>query len=179
MQQNPSLEATAKIEQVIRVYLAGPGRKPEEAEILRSLEALLEDAHISVYSPFRDGITLAPDASPAVRSEVFRSNVEAIDKCDIVVAVIDDFDPGTIFEMGFASAFSYLANLGFGYLGLQNDWNYLPKKPIIACTRVMGRGLNVMLERACVAFTDDLKRVPVLVKDRSLWKDSMWIGTTE
>ena len=49
-----------------------------------------------------DGIDLTPDATEADRNAVFADNVAHLKQAQLVVAVIDDFDTGTIWETGTA-----------------------------------------------------------------------------
>ena len=61
-----------------------------------------------------------------------------------MLARIDDFDTGTIWEMGYAAA-----------LG----------KPVVAYTTYeSGRGLNLMLAKGCVGFVQGLNRLHSFLK---------------
>ena len=104
-------------------YLAGPFFNETQVNLIKFLEALKSEM-MPIYSPMSDGFVLKPDASNEEREEVFTSNTDAIDHSHFMLAVIDDFDPGTIWEMGYA--------FGKGV-------------PILAYSDVPGRGLNVML----------------------------------
>jgi len=103
--------------------LAGPFFNEEQANLIKFLESLKSEA-MPIYSPMSDGFVLKPDASDKEREEIFTSNIDAIEQSYFMLAVIDDFDPGTIWEMGYA--------FGQGV-------------PILAYSDVPGRGLNVML----------------------------------
>lgn len=81
-----------------------------------------------IYSPRRDGFVLKPDATTEERRSVFESNTLAIETASWVLAVVDDFDPGVIWEMGYAFAHGI---------------------PTLGYSDVEGRGLNVMLAGSC------------------------------
>lgn len=85
----------------MKVYLASPKFNEAQALVVESIEYILDELNYESYSPFRDSITLKPDASKKERSEVFRSNVQAIDSCDVMIAVVNERDTGTIFEIGY------------------------------------------------------------------------------
>lgn len=105
------------------IYLAGPFFSDEQRDLISWFESLNWEA-LPIYSPRSDGFVLVPDATQEERQQIYNSNVDAITYCSFVLAVIDDFDPGTIWEMGFAT--------GIG-------------KDVVAYSDVPGRGLNVML----------------------------------
>lgn len=115
-------------------YLAAPFFTTEQIQLVAFIENLdLEPmrggyaAGQTIYSPRNDGLVLKTTATDQERSQVFAENVRAILAARFVLAVIDDFDPGVIFEVGFA---------------------YGQGVPILAYSDVPGRGLNVMLAGA-------------------------------
>lgn len=110
----------------MKVYLAGPFFNNEEKDLIKRLENHLEKRSHNVFSPSRDGGILEKNASLNNRISIFSQNIGAINWCDVVVAIIDNRDSGTIWEMGYAYA-----------LG----------KPIIAYSD-KGYTLNVMLAEA-------------------------------
>ena len=71
---------------------------------------------------------------------LFKRCVEGIDRCDVLVAVLDgpDCDSGTSFEVGYAYA------LGKPIIGLRTDFRKSQEK-----------GVNIMLSRACTYFIPD------------------------
>jgi len=69
------------------------------------MESVIESVGFSTYSPQRDcSVVLHANSPMEDRNLVYDENVIAMEECNIVVAYIDDFDPGTIWEMGFAQA---------------------------------------------------------------------------
>lgn len=108
------------------IYLAAPFFSEEQKEVCEFIEGLAT-ADLPIYSPRHDGGVLKPDATDEKRKEIFNSNCVAIDTASWVLAVIDDFDAGVIWEMGYA----------------------YPRVPTLAYSDVPGRGINVMLAGSC------------------------------
>lgn len=88
----------------LKVYLASPFFNPSQVEKLHIVEKLLEhDLNLKVYSPSRDGIKLDIKTSTYEdRLATFTDNVKNIDNADIVVAIVDELDTGTLWEVGYA-----------------------------------------------------------------------------
>lgn len=133
-----------------RVYVAGPIFTPEQLAAVRSVVDVVHGAGYDSYSPERDGIMLSPTDPPERRDEVFYSNLHAIRQSDVLIALLDTKDTGTIWEMGVAMAY-----------GL----------PVIAVTMEVPQ-MNVMLERGVVAHVrtpDDLTLVLNEVQQYVRW----------
>ena len=109
------------------LYLAAGFFNDEQKNLCSFVESLAT-AEMPIYSPRKDGGILKPDSPVITVREVFESNKSAIRLASIVLAVIDDYDPGVLWEMGYAHAQSVPA-LGF--------------------SDIEGRGLNVMLAGGC------------------------------
>lgn len=88
------------------IYLASPFFSQEEIITVCRLEYELEKLGFTVYSPSRDGRVLSPKNDDIeLRKEVFKENMIGVDESALVVGVIDNRDPGTMFEVGAKSAF--------------------------------------------------------------------------
>ncbi len=109
------------------MYMAAGFFNDEQRRLCSFIESF-ETPEFPIYSPRNDGFVLKPDATAEERQEIFLSNTEAIDHAAFMLAWIDDFDTGVIWEMGYAHARGC---------------------PILAFSIVEGRGLNVMLAGAC------------------------------
>jgi sugar/nucleoside kinase (ribokinase family)/nucleoside 2-deoxyribosyltransferase len=96
-----SFVSPANVER-IRVYLAGPWFSAAEDLLIRHLEVLLGNLGLWVTSPRRD-LGLLPEA-PSHQEIVAagRRDYGAIDDADLIVAVLDGRDPGTLMEVGYA-----------------------------------------------------------------------------
>ncbi len=109
------------------IYFAAGFFNDEQKDLCSFVEKM-ETSQMPIYSPRLDGGTLKPDSPPDDIRAVFESNKQAIGVASIVLAVIDDFDPGVLWEMGYAHAKGISA---------------------LAYSDVQGRGLNVMLAGGC------------------------------
>ena len=80
---------------VRKVYLAGPFFNMGQMWLINHCKVCLEAAGFDVFSPYHE-IGIGP-------AEVVASaDIEALDECDVVYALFDDHDPGTLFEIGYA-----------------------------------------------------------------------------
>lgn len=77
-----------------RVYLASPFFAPGERWLLERARNGLISLGADVFSPLHD-VGLGGD-------EVAAADVEGLDRCDGVLALLDGSDPGTLFEIGWA-----------------------------------------------------------------------------
>jgi len=116
------------------VYIAGPFFNDQQLEVIENIKKLLDSLDLSYFSP-KDRLRFNKSDPPEKAAECFKLNVEAMNKADLMIAVIDDFDTGTIFEMGF-----------FSCLG----------KDILAFSNIPGRGLNLMLSQSCIGFSNGM-----------------------
>jgi len=121
----------------MKYYLASPFFTQEQRNVLEQLERHSEHHGIDFFSP-RLECYCPPDAPEQQRSDTFNMNCEGIISSDFVLARIDDFDPGTVWEIGYAFAM---------------------EKFVYAFTTVPGRGLNLMLSKSCKGFLKELPSV--------------------
>lgn len=113
------------------IYVASGWFKPGHLEELEKLETILRVKHMKFFSP-RLKSNCPPDADKSIRRNTFFGNVKAINACGLVFARVDDYDPGTVWEMGYA----------YG------------RAPIVAWSLVPDRKLNLMLAEACDGFVN-------------------------
>lgn len=106
-----------------KMYLAGPFFNEEQRATMGRLEWMLKQRGIEFFSP-RLECFCPPDATQEQRKESYQANIDHINVAPSVLARIDDFDPGTMYEIGWAQA---------------------KEIPVFAFTTVEGRGLNLML----------------------------------
>lgn len=123
----------------MRFYLAGPFFNEEQKEVMGRIEEHCKKIGLEVYSPRLENFC-PPNAPPETRKETFINNVRNLDRreCEFVLARIDDFDPGTMWEIGYSFAIS---------------------QDVFAFTTVAGRGLNLMLAQSCNGFLQGLPEV--------------------
>lgn len=79
-----------------KVYLAGPFFSMEQLWLVEESRSELRQAGFEVFSPFHD-VGLTADAK-----EIARRDLAGLEQADLVFAVLDSLDPGTIFEVGYA-----------------------------------------------------------------------------
>ncbi len=98
-----------------KVYLAGPFFNDAQKEMIGRVAEIIEGCQYRLFSPWRDAGELSSDAPPGDKARIFQADVENLEDCDLVVAVLDwaipggfyDLsthltDPGTIWEIGYA-----------------------------------------------------------------------------
>jgi len=79
------------------VYLAGPFFTLSELWMIEQAKRDLASMGLNVFSPYHDiGYGAASDVVP--------EDLAGIDKCDLMFAIGDGMDPGTVFETGYACA---------------------------------------------------------------------------
>jgi len=87
----PSANRTGK-----SVYLAGPFFSLKEVWMVNQARQALSKIGLDVFSPYHDvGVGTA--------EEVVHKDIEAIEKADVIYALFDEHDPGTLFEIGYAA----------------------------------------------------------------------------
>ncbi len=92
-----SLKAKEVVLRKGKVYLAGPFFCAARRWIVDEARRYLLDFGMDVFSPVHD-VGRGPAAIVAPK------DLEALRKCDIVFALLDGMDPGTVFEAGYATA---------------------------------------------------------------------------
>lgn len=86
-----------------KIYLAGPFFNEEQEERIDYIEGLLEKHHCDVFSP-RQASKITKGCSQQDMIDTFNGNVDHIDNADLVLAILDGNDTGTMFEVGYAFA---------------------------------------------------------------------------
>jgi nucleoside 2-deoxyribosyltransferase len=83
------------------IYLAGPFFSLHEKWIIEECHRILENLGFNVFSPMHDVGILGNDISEEKLQEVVEEDLEEIDSCDAILAILDNYDPGTSFELGY------------------------------------------------------------------------------
>lgn len=91
----------------MKVYFASPWFNPEQAEREDRIKNKLRELGFNVWSP-KDNCVCSPIGDEEMRQEVFGDNVYNIETCDILFAITDGKDMGTIWEAGFANGINYM-----------------------------------------------------------------------
>lgn len=90
----------------MKVYIASPFFDKDQLALVKEIESALTKANIDFYSPRSDGVLkkMSPEKRREKSAEIYRTNLRRINECSHVLAVIDNYDPGTMFEFGYAVA---------------------------------------------------------------------------
>lgn len=94
----------------MKVYFASPWFTPEQAERENRVKSRLRELGFNVWSP-KDNCVCSPIADKEMRCKVFNDNCYNIETCDIIFAITDGKDMGTIWEAGFACGINYMASV--------------------------------------------------------------------
>jgi nucleoside 2-deoxyribosyltransferase len=102
------------------IYIAGPLFNYHERWYLEQIATRLEAAGYDTFLPHRDA-GIIDFAKEGEQSRIFRDDIEAVNRCDIVVALLTgaDHDSGTCGELGFAYAKGKLC------IGITDDFRYM------------------------------------------------------
>lgn len=131
------------------VYLAAPLFSEAERDFNSKLRDKIKSAGFNVFLPQEDSNNIKDEKN---RQEIiFNKNVAAIERSDIIVAVIDgtDVDSGTAWEIGYAFA------RGKPIIGLRTDFRTLGIEGTV----------NLMMQRSailCASITELLNRLKSL-----------------
>ncbi len=80
-----------------KIYLAGPFFKFTERWLVNEIYLNLKDFGLDVFSPYHD-------VGPGNAELVVNKDIEGLDECEVIFAIIDGLDSGTLFEVGYAIA---------------------------------------------------------------------------
>lgn len=138
-----------------KVYFASPWFTPEQEEREERLKAKLRSLGFVVHSPKEEAVCGAiSDAE--TRQKIFKGNIDAINDCDIVFAITDGKDMGTIWEAGYA----------YGLNSALNDM--VPPIKIVYYCETLGNGLfNLMLAQSgdiVITKFEDVDKLPELLE---------------
>lgn len=86
----------------MKVYFASPWFNPDQAEREERVKGRLRELGFNVWSP-KENSSLSPITDPVIREKIFSANVENIENCDILFAITDGKDMGTIWEAGYVN----------------------------------------------------------------------------
>lgn len=126
------------------IYVAGPLFDDGERWFMETIDARMTGAGFTTFLPHRDN----PDKTADNCGDIYRNNVDAIERSDLVVANLNGIttDDGTAWEIGYAVA------RGTPVIGLFTDWR----------RRFEDEVVNLMIEESVetiVRSLDELDRV--------------------
>ena len=141
-----------------KVYFASPFFNEEQIEREERCKAKLRVLGFNVWSP-KENVVVTNNFSSEARTKAFQDNVRNIDNADIVFAITDGKDMGTIWEAGYA--------YGIG------------KIIVYYCETLGDNKFNLMLaESGNIIITDfeDLEKLPELIE---LGAKTAYVGAIE
>ena len=88
------------------VYIAGPLFDDHERSYLENIAKIFEDRGYKTFLPHRDAGVVKDKYTQEAKGQIFITDIEALDKATIVVALLTgrDVDSGTAAEIGYAFA---------------------------------------------------------------------------
>jgi len=86
----------------IKVYIAAPFFNDDEIRVVEAIEFALTQYEISYFSPRSEGVIKEMTVVEKISKmrNIYDSNIEGIAGCNLMIAVIDGRDVGTMFELG-------------------------------------------------------------------------------
>lgn len=86
-------------------YIASPGFNDNQLQKISDVEKMLDGFRLDYFSPFKEGDKLDmknPDTDLVKLNIkcIFDKNIDNINKASHLIAIVDDFDKGTAFEIG-------------------------------------------------------------------------------
>lgn len=142
----------------MKVYFASPWFNPDQAEREDRVKNKLRSLGFNVWSP-KDNCACSPIADKEMRQKVFGNNVYNIETCDILFAITDGKDMGTIWEAGFANGYN---------AGMEDHETYKPIIIVYYCETLGPNGqFNLMLAQSgdiTITKFEDLDKLPELIK---------------
>ena len=139
-----------------KIYFASPWFTPEQEEREERLKAKLRELGFTVHSPKEEAVCGA-FSDKETRQKIFDGNIDAINTCDIVFAVTDGKDMGTIWEAGYAYGFNAACEL-----------SQAPKIVIVYYCETLGDGkFNLMLAQSgniIITKFEDVDKLPTLLE---------------
>lgn len=122
---------------MIKVYLASGWFNAQQKQLMDEIHEVLSEfksqGRVDFFSPFYDGIVLKKDDPKEKWKQTWDLDIQMIEECKLMIANIEGFEPGTIYECGYAGA-----------IGV----------PVIYYSSVQGRGLNLMLSFSAYGFAN-------------------------
>lgn len=151
-----------------KVYFASPWFTPEQEEREERLKAKLRSLGFDVHSP-KEVAVCGTISDPETRQRIFDGNIDAINRCDIVFAITDGKDMGTIWEAGYA----------YGLNELNKFCSAKPIKIVYYCETLGDGKFNLMLAQSGdIVFTkfEDVDKLPVMLESG---EDYDYVGKIE
>lgn len=133
------------------IYIAAPFFNPEQLALVQEVELAITNAGMEYFSPRSIGVLqdMQPQERLANMKRIFEANVENINACDCLLAILDYRDTGTTWELGYA-------------------YGYYPSRYIAGYTSSPDVKINVMLGQCLdghIVGPEELARFLAQLKD--------------
>lgn len=128
-----------------KVYLASPWFNNEQLEREERVKNKLRQLGFEVWSP-KENCNCPPDATNELREKTFLDNCLAIQSCDILFAITDGKDMGTIWETGYVCGINAITTL-------------TKKKVVYYCETLKGSQFNLMLAQSGDVIVTDFNQL--------------------
>ena len=86
------------------VYIASGWFNDQQLRRVMTVENILRLKHVNFYSPRLHQRTKDAEFSLGWRRDVFQGNINHMNIADMMIAIYDEEDPGTMMEIGYAFA---------------------------------------------------------------------------
>lgn len=140
-----------------KVYFASPWFNAAQAEREDRVKNKLRELGFDVWSP-KDNNSLSPITDPAIREKIFAANISGMEDCEMIFAITDEKDMGTIWECGFVYGMRHAYNKN-------HDESFDPL--IVYYCETLGDGMfNLMLAQSgdiVITKFEDLNKLPELI----------------
>jgi nucleoside 2-deoxyribosyltransferase len=128
----------------MKIYLAGPFFNDKQIETISRIEQEFDKYGFDYFSPRKSGGVishLSPEDRTKESKKIYDSNVSAMIDANILFAIVDGRDTGTVYEMGYFRALTD----HFKYKSERSAWEN--KRYSITYTNE-NFGLNIMLKES-------------------------------
>ena len=140
-----------------KVYFASPWFNATQAEREDRVKNKLRNLGFDVWSP-KDNNSLSPITDPAIREKIFAANIHGMETCEMIFAITDEKDMGTIWECGFVYGMRHAYNKN-------HDESFDPL--VVYYCETLGDGMfNLMLAQSgdiVITKFEDLNKLPELI----------------
>lgn len=147
-----------------KVYFASPFFNEEQVEREEALKQILRNNGFEVLSP-KERFVCPPNASYEVRKQTFSQNIQDIIASDIVFAVTDGKDVGTIFEAG------------VGYM--LKEVSHRERKLVYFCETLKGDKFNLMLAQSADCVVTSRQQLEKMLQENGDFVDNVYRGEIE
>lgn len=140
-----------------KIYFASPFFNKEQVEREDRVKNKLRELGFDVWSP-KDNNSLSPITDPAIREKIFAANISGMEGCEMIFAITDEKDMGTIWECGFVYGMRHAYNKN-------HDESFDPL--VVYYCETLGDGMfNLMLAQSgdiVITKFEDLNKLPELI----------------